>query len=435
MCDTICRITAKGTFFAKASDRPVGEPQVIGIYPGRNIRSPADESMSPLVGHALNNEVILSPGDDVSSHATISTQYLTIEDANAYPCLFTRPTWLWGAEHGINAHKVAIGNEKVYTVDDPYQAAPALIGMDLVRLGLERSVSALQAVNEITALIERYGQGGVADKNANEPYWSSFLIADPNEAWVLETSSVTWAAKRIGIDGTGGAAISNRLTLCSDWDMASDNISTGSDFNRWRSPDAPTAHADVRLAASHSFLASPEAVFCADSEVITAAAFVAYLRDHGSGPWGNPMQEGENPAPPPALSLPDGTGVSICMHIRSYQATTAAMVAFLPSQNDQMPKAWVAMGSPCCSVFMPVLSTISIPDILTKESTWQRFDLLRQLVEDDPPSIERVRAVLAPLERSLWEEASQLGNSAQQWYSFHNEAGPRVLDRLKILGV
>src|SRR6185503_9640723 len=102
-------------------------------------------------------------------------------------------------------------------VDDPRLAEPALIGMDLVRLGLERSRTAEQALEVMTALLERHGQGGVADRTHAEAYFSSFLVADPTQAWVLETSARTWAARPV--DDT--AAISNRLTLGTDWARAS----------------------------------------------------------------------------------------------------------------------------------------------------------------------------------------------------------------------
>lgn len=46
------------------------------------------------------------------------------------------------AEHGANEHRVAIGNERVWTVDDPRAVPPALLGMDPVRLGLERATDA-----------------------------------------------------------------------------------------------------------------------------------------------------------------------------------------------------------------------------------------------------------------------------------------------------
>lgn len=123
MCDTLCVRRSAGTVFGKNSDRPPSEVQLIESHESR----PAGGSLG--------------------------TQYLTIDDAGAAALLGARPAWLWGMEHGVNRHGVAIGNERVFTVDDPDQQPPGLIGMDLVRLGLERATSADHAVELIGALI------------------------------------------------------------------------------------------------------------------------------------------------------------------------------------------------------------------------------------------------------------------------------------------
>src|SRR5258708_39840898 len=117
MCDTLCGRGRDGIVFAKNSDRPVGEVQLAVPF-GRR----------PTAG------------------GTLRTQYLSIGDTGAHAAFLSCPTWLWGAEHGVNEHGVAIGNEKVATTHDSAAAQPALIGMDLVRLGLERARSAAEAV-------------------------------------------------------------------------------------------------------------------------------------------------------------------------------------------------------------------------------------------------------------------------------------------------
>lgn len=66
------------------------------------------------------------------------------------------------------------------------------------RLGLERGRSAHEAVQVITTLLERYGQGGSC-KEEPTPfiYHNTFLLADRTEAWVLETAGLYWAAEKI----------------------------------------------------------------------------------------------------------------------------------------------------------------------------------------------------------------------------------------------
>ncbi len=66
------------------------------------------------------------------------------------------------------------------------------------RLGLERGKSAKECLDVITSLLKEHGQGGPA-KEGGDPvaYYNSFIIADSQEAWVLETSDRNWAAEKI----------------------------------------------------------------------------------------------------------------------------------------------------------------------------------------------------------------------------------------------
>ena len=69
--------------------------------------------------------------------------------------VLSKPAWMWGAEMGANEHGVAIGNEAVWNrLSDPvYDAVPRLLGMDLLRLGLERGRTAYEALQVITTLL------------------------------------------------------------------------------------------------------------------------------------------------------------------------------------------------------------------------------------------------------------------------------------------
>src|SRR5580692_11715020 len=210
MCDTLCAPGPRGMVFAKNSDRPPGEVQIAWPF-----------------------------GRRASAGCSLRTQYLSIGDTGAHAAFLSCPTWLWGAEHGVNEHGVAIGNEKVSTTHDSGSAKPALIGMDLVRLGLERARSAEEALNVLIDLVATHGQGGIADATRQEAYDSSFLVADPTSAVVLETAGRDWVAAPFA----GGTAISNRITLGTEWTRSSRRLAPGDDFGRFHDPSEPTGYA------------------------------------------------------------------------------------------------------------------------------------------------------------------------------------------------
>ena len=173
MCDTLVALgdaTADGgLLFAKNSDRERNEAQLIEMTPRRQN----------------------APG------ALLKATYIAIpEVAETHACLLSRPFWMWGAEMGANEHGVVIGNEAVHATL-PAQRRRALIGMDLVRLGLERGATAAEAVEVMTGLLERHGQGGDCGHLHRFYYNNSFIVADPREAYVLETVGRWWVVKRV----------------------------------------------------------------------------------------------------------------------------------------------------------------------------------------------------------------------------------------------
>jgi hypothetical protein len=386
--------------FAKNSDRPPGEVQVA----------------LPLARRA-------SPG------GTMRTQYLTIADAGAHATLLSRPTWLWGAEHGVNEHGVAVGNERVSTAHDANAAPPALIGMDLVRLGLERARSAEEAVEVMAALLQRYGQGGIADAAHHEAYDSSFLVADRSGAFVLETAGSDYAAAFF----PGGAAISNRIALGTGWTRASAGVVAVADFDRFRDSGEDTRYADVRLAASRRFLGS------APPGSLTPVATAAHLRDHGTGPWGEPCTASRQVVPPPARVGDDFSGVSVCMHVRGLCVTAASMITELPRgiAEGAPIRAWVAAGSPCSSIYVPAFPRSAagpppfVPPELCTEELWHAADALRQRVEDDPAALADIRVLLGPVEDELWGEADDVLGQPGRWAVVGASWGRRALEALR----
>lgn len=284
MCDCLVALSAHTadhhTLFAKNSDRPPTEAQFMRWNPSRR-----------------DAEVTRATYIEVEAH-----------DGDTLACAMSIPEWCWGAEHGINEAGVVIGNETIYTTLDPRGTPDALIGMDVVRLGLERATSALNAVQVMSELITRYGQGGSGHDTRNgeraRPYWSSFLIADANDAWVMETSGTEIATQQV----VSTWAISNRTTI-----PAFDS--------RYRHPQQPVELlVDPRLHASRALLAAGP---------LAVQGVKEHMQSHVGG----------------------RDGWTVCMHAvvagECVEATTASMIVELSAD----PIAWWAQGSPCVTPY------------------------------------------------------------------------------------
>lgn len=163
-------------------------------------------------------EVVAYAAAEHPPGASVRCTYISIPQAErTLAVVLSKPTWMWGAEMGANQAGVVCGNEAVWTVEDA-DGPPALLGMDLVRLALERAPTAAEAVEFISSLLEKHGQGGSCEEGGDWTYHNGFLVADAREAWVLETAGRHWVAQRI-TEGTRN--ISNCLSIRTTFDRCS----------------------------------------------------------------------------------------------------------------------------------------------------------------------------------------------------------------------
>ena len=129
MCDTLYVRQNGVGWFAKNSDREPDEPQAM---------------------------VWLPPAQDDATQ-TVRATYLDIpQQPRRYGVLLSQPAWIWGGEIGVNTQGVAIGNEAVFS-KRVERKGQSLLGMDLLRLGLERGGTAREALDVIVWHLERYG--------------------------------------------------------------------------------------------------------------------------------------------------------------------------------------------------------------------------------------------------------------------------------------
>ncbi|MEK7403829.1 MAG: C69 family dipeptidase, partial [Acidobacteriota bacterium] len=318
----------RSVILAKNSDRPPMEAQVLVQLPNRK--------------HPPGSKVKLT--------------YIEIPQvAETYEHIGSKIWWAFGYEHGMNAHGVAIGNEAVWS-KEPYQWGDGLLGMDLVRLGLERGKTAYEALHVMVALLERYGQSGDCEHpgewgKAN--YHNSFLIADPNEAWVLETAGKYWAAKRLT---SGVYSISNIYSIESDWDEASPNLvehaiqkgwtKKAEDFNfardygdYWSAQSPDPGSMQIRRNATLACLRR-------DYARITPASMMKISREH---------HEGSIVAP--RWGAAEAFWATPCAHDRPRAGyhSAASIVAHLRSGMPPLLRQvyWAGFSNPCVNVFKP----------------------------------------------------------------------------------
>jgi len=391
VCDTFVALgnaTADGSvIFGKNSDREPNEAQELVLIP-----------------HAHHEE-----------GKRISCTYIDLPQVSeTNTILLSKPFWIWGAEMGVNEHGLVIGNEALFT-KMPYEKKPGLIGMDFLRIALERTSSAEEALDLLINLLETYGQGGNCGFSHEMHYHNGFLIADSSEAWVLETVGKHWAAERV----KDVRSISNVISIGSHWDRASDDLVNFALDKGWckRKEDFnfSECYSDLvytKFAGGHHRLCRSTALLTSHIGEIDIPFAMALLRDHGS-------EAKEDWQPAKGL-----TATEICMHasfgpVRISQ-TTGSMISHLtPDLNTQ----WMTgTAAPCTSVFKPVWVDCGLPDlgpsptgIYDEAALWWRHENLhREILRDYATRIKAVEFARGSLESDFFQKAALLTKKVHQ---------------------
>ncbi|MHA1911938.1 MAG: C69 family dipeptidase [Candidatus Kariarchaeaceae archaeon] len=302
MCDTFVALGSAtiGDYliFGKNSDRPFNEPQ----------------------------PVVYIPEKSFPSDAQVNCTYISIPQVETTKAvLLSKPDWMWGAEMGAN-DKVVIGNEAVWTKEK--DGPPALLGMDLLRIALERSSSALNAVQIITSLLDAHGQGGgCAQDDLSFTYHNSFLIADATNVWILETAGEWWIAEHI-TDGIRN--ISNGLSIRSKFDLAREGLI---DYAVDRGFCDSASSFDFARCFSYGNFSEPTAF---SREGIAKNLLEDDLGAHTSETMMNILRSHSG---------------SICMH-GSFR-TTASQVSQLSASPNDSTHWFTGSPHPCVSLFKP----------------------------------------------------------------------------------
>jgi dipeptidase len=318
------KVTTDGVWFAKNSDRDANEGQNLVWVPSRT-----------------------NP-----SGATLRCTHIEIPDvAESHAVLLSQPFWMWGAEMGTNEHGVTIGNEAVFTTAG-YERTPGLIGMDLLRLGLERAATAKEAVDVITALLEQHGQGGSCSYFRPEfEYHNGFLIADPEKAFVLETAGREWAVEEV----SGARSISNGLTIPGFSEQFSDPVACAGNDCRLRQP-----RTDALANAGDSLL-----------------DFMNALQDHGLN------------HEHPEYKQSNGAMTSACVHAGGETKNAQTTGSWVSHLSAGRCTHWATgTAAPCVSLFKPVSVherlELTKADDASNGSLWWRHELFHRRVLQNP---------------------------------------------------
>ncbi len=346
-----------------------------------------------------------SPGRAFAPGEAVQTQRLPVPQVRqTHTVVGCRPARCWGYYHGLNEHGVAAGCAGFHTKLRSEQ--PGLAATDLVRLVLERSQSARQAVDVLAGLLERHGQGvtgSPGDGHADH----AVLIADAAEAFVVETAANHWVCQEI----LQARAVGNLCTVRQDWDRISRGLGGYAIERGWWPADGSKldfaeALCDNPVGEASALRRWGRATLLLEQQNghIDAGFLRRLLGDHYEGTAFeiDPFAGRQVPLP-------------LCQHATEGEPGTAvSFLAELAPAAASLQVLGCAFGPPCLSVYLPVFLDGELPPALTAGGPdadvpalgWQLGVLADQL-RSDAGRVAGWREQLGRLQADLDQQAEE----------------------------
>ncbi|MGE3312802.1 MAG: dipeptidase [Limisphaerales bacterium] len=299
--------------------------------------------------------------------------------------------------NGINEFQVMITDNSGSCRNEMVRRETGIEMADLVAVALQRSKTAREAVGIMGQLIDRFGYRCI-----DGPGGDIFSVADPSEGWWMEvTTAGPWVASRVPDDAF--VVIANRFRIESV-DLAdpsrflgSSNLVSYAKEMGWYDPAkgpfkfaeaysghrAESARREWRgnsVLGGSTLRPDESRVAVVPVRKLQPRDLMTFLRDHYEG------ISGETAAVEAKGSPHHTSERSICA-LYTDASTVAHLRGWLPNPVGGL--VWLAVGTPCSSVFTPIYvgtpefprPYVSVTEMYDPENAYWVFNALENLVD------------------------------------------------------
>ena len=250
------------------------------------------------------------------------------------------------------------------------------------QLILERAKTARQAVQIVADFIDKYGQadwGGL-----------TYNLADPKEAWVLETTSQHWVARKVRDNELW--VVANRFTIGKEFDLSSKGLKSFAQKMGWFDPkqgdfsfkDFYGRPDRMNQAYDKDREARGKALLQGKQGFITPEDLFLILRDRyeGTPKYTKPLKDEIWREVSEGRMIPRAIATNLCQ-----SSSVAQLRGDMPVQVGSV--MWYAMAAPHYSGFFPVYAgATKIPAVFSNvnsayspDSAWWAFRMLQKVAD------------------------------------------------------